>query len=230
MIHRQGRITSIPIYLNDLSFRADMIVMIHRQVLCKVNVLSPINVLTSSHPFSYDFPNISVQTSIIEVSNYYVNQHTFATEVLQHLYPLIMDLNAGDSRDFPSLHVWQAVEMAKRLDCLCAGITVPSLDNLQVAVLLSCAHLSGWSAEKLSNKIQQFFPQETRVMPETIYSAYHNWLYAQSQTNSEEDRQNTRDDMLNLLNHFSIELNFNRNMSDSSRPVGSLIHLMFMHL
>lgn len=109
-----------------------------------------------------------------------------------------------------------------RLSHLCAGITIPGLEISQVALILSCAHLTGWSAEKISNQFRERFPGATRVAPETLWHAHWKWQHVCSRASVKEIRQNVND-MLGILSHYTIQPVFDRKkLSETPRPVSPI--------
>jgi hypothetical protein len=89
--------------------------------------------------------------------------------------------------------------------------------------MLSIAHLTGWSAELIANKVHEYLG--ISISAERVWDTYKEWEDARNETwlsgpTWEEDFKTTKD-MVGILRQYEIKPNFRaRPLSRTPRPVG----------
>lgn len=95
-------------------------------------------------------------------------------------------------------------------------------DKREIATVLSIAHLTGWSAELIANKMHEYLG--TAISPEKVWDTYKQWEDARNETwlsgpTWEEDLKTTKD-MVDILKKYAIKPDFHaRPLSQTPRPV-----------
>ena len=99
---------------------------------------------------------------------------------------------------------------------------MPGLEKREIATMLSMAHLTGWSAELIANKLHEYLGTSTSA--EKVWDTYKEWEDARGETwlsapTWEEDFETTKD-MVGILRRLEIKPNFHaRPLSQTPRPV-----------
>src|SRR5256885_11844819 len=91
-------------------------------------------------------------------------------------------------------------------DQICGNVVIPAYEKVETAVVLVLAHLSGWSAERIANRVNEHF--YTWITAEAVWEVYNSWVneHAKGSNRAVQDILDPfRQDILVILNRFGLE-------------------------
>jgi hypothetical protein len=109
------------------------------------------------------------------------------------------------------------------VDQICGNVVIPAYEKEETAVVLVLAHLSGWSAERIANSVNERF--YTWITSEAVWEGYNSWVNQHANGSNGEVQDNldpVRQDILAILNEFGLEdTSPTRRLNQTPRPVSN---------
>jgi len=105
---------------------------------------------------------------------------------------------------------------------ICGGVDISGMDKRETATVLSIAHLTGWSAELIANKVYDYLG--TNISPEKVWDTYKEWEDARNEDHLDGptlvEEVKTNRVMVGILGEHEIKPYFSaRPLSRTPRPV-----------
>lgn len=109
-------------------------------------------------------------------------------------------------------------------DQICGNVVIPAYERDETAVVLVLAHLSGWSAERIANRVNERF--YTWITAEGVWDVYSSWVNQHAQETDREVQHILdpfRKDILAILDEFGLEgTSTTRRLHLTPRPVSNV--------
>lgn len=113
---------------------------------------------------------------------------------------------------------------ASTIDQICGDVVIPAYDKEETAIVLVLAHLSGWSAERIANSVNEHF--YTWITAEAVWEVYNSWVNQPAKGSNKEVQDFLdpfRQDILAIRNEFELEgKSTTRRLNQTPRPVSNV--------